>query len=168
MMMTLLIAAAVIVVVGAIIFILMGRTEKAPVAVGGSVEFEEGVVSEPVPITATSVRAALDGVRSDANDRMASVPPKPVASPADAVADPGTERLADRDSGRRIRWTQQFEPRSGSLDDEARLRLINDLGMLRAPWCVPLLVQACEEETEPAHRVAAQLALARCREENAV
>jgi hypothetical protein len=68
----------------------------------------------------------------------------------------------------RIRWTKQFEPRSGALDEQARLRLINDLGMLRAPWCVPLLVQACEEETEPAHRVAAQLALARCREENAV
>ena len=67
-----------------------------------------------------------------------------------------------------ITWTQQFEPRSGALSDEARLKLINDLGLLRAPWCVPLLARAYEEETDPAHRVAAQLALARCREEHPV
>ena len=158
--MTLLIAAGVIVVIGTIIFILLGRKEKTPVAVGPSADFEEGVVSEPVPITATSVRAALDDVRSDANDRVAAAPLNPVASAADAVVAPRAER--------RVRWTEQFEPRSGALDDEARLRLINDLGMLRAPWCVPLLVRACEEETDPAHRVAAQLALARCREENPV
>jgi hypothetical protein len=159
-MMTLLIAAGVIVVIGTIIFIVLGRTEKTPVAVGSSADFEDGVVSEPVPITAMSVRAALDDVRSDVNDRIATAPPKPAASPAAVVAAPGAER--------RVRWTEQFEPRSGVLDDEARLRLINDLGMLRAPWCVPLLVLACEQETDPAHRVAAQLALARCREENAV
>lgn len=63
---------------------------------------------------------------------------------------------------RAITWTQQFEPRSGTLSDDARLKLINDLGLLRAPWCVAILRQAYEEETDPAHRVAAQLALARC------
>lgn len=67
-----------------------------------------------------------------------------------------------------VTWTKQFDPRSGELSDEARLRLINDLGLLRAPWCAELLAQACDEETEPAHRVAAQLALAHCREENTV
>jgi hypothetical protein len=159
-MMTLLIAALVIVVIGTIIFILLGRKEKTPVAVGSNPEFEEGVVSEPVPITATSVRAALNDVRDDVDDPIAGAPLNPVASAADAVAAPGAER--------RTRWTEQFEPRSGALDDAARLRLINDLGMLRAPWSVPLLVRACEEETDPAHRVAAQLALARCREENPV
>jgi hypothetical protein len=159
-MMTLLIAAGVIVVIGTIIFILLGRKEKTPVAVGSSADFQDGVVSEPVPITATSVRAALDDVRSDADDRVAAAPLNSAASAADTVAAPRPER--------RVRWTEQFEPRSGALDDEARLRLINDLGMLRAPWCVQLLVRACEEETDPAHRVAAQLALARCREQNAV
>jgi hypothetical protein len=159
-MMTLLIAAAVIVVIGAIIFILLRRTEKTPVAAGASEDFEEGVVSEPVPITATSVRAALDERHIDVNERTAAAPPNSPASMANAVAGPGAER--------RVRWTEQFEPRSGALDDAARLRLINDLGLLRAPWCVPLLVRACEEENDPAHRVAAQLALARCREENAV
>ena len=63
-----------------------------------------------------------------------------------------------------IRWAQQFASRSGALDDAARLKLINDLGILRAPWCVELLEQASVEETESALRVAVQLALARCRE----
>jgi hypothetical protein len=66
------------------------------------------------------------------------------------------------------RWTKQFEPRSGGLSDEARLRLIKDLGLLRAPWCVPLLTQAYEEEADSVHKVAAKVALARCREENNV
>jgi hypothetical protein len=67
-----------------------------------------------------------------------------------------------------IHWTKQFEPRSGRLSDEARLQLINDLGLLRAPWCLPLLTQAYEEEPDLTHRAAAQLALARFREKNAV
>ena len=119
------------------------------------------MVSEPVPITATSVRAALDDVRSDVER-----PYRRRAAEAGRIA--RLMRSPRQRAERRVRWTEQFEPRSGALDDEARLRLINDLGMLRAPWCVPLLVLACEEETDPAHRVAAQLALARCREENPV
>jgi hypothetical protein len=59
----------------------------------------------------------------------------------------------------------EFEPRSGILDDADRLKLINDLGMLRASWCVPLLQRACEEEHDPANRAAAQTALALCRAE---
>jgi hypothetical protein len=69
---------------------------------------------------------------------------------------------------RYIAWTKEVDSRSGGLSDEARLRLINDLGLLRAPWCIPLLAQAYEEETAPEHRVAVQLALARCRKHNAV
>ena len=68
------------------------------------------------------------------------------------------------ESAPEIRWAQQFASRSGALDDAARLKLINDLGILRAPWCVDLLEQASTEETEPALRVAVQLALARCRD----
>ncbi|HEX3464407.1 MAG TPA: hypothetical protein VHS78_10210 [Candidatus Elarobacter sp.] len=71
----------------------------------------------------------------------------------------GTAHVAEPD---RITWTRQFDPHSGPLDDAARLRLIEDLGMLRASWCVPLLEQACREETDPAHREAAQRALASC------
>jgi hypothetical protein len=103
---------------------------------------------EPPPVAAVAVREDddIEGIVSG---------PEPIGNGASATR-------------RTITWTQQFEPRSGSLSDEARLKLINDLGLLRAPWCVPLLAQAYEEETDPAHRVAVQLALARCSDEEPV
>lgn len=45
------------------------------------------------------------------------------------------------------------------LDDEARQRLLGDLGIVRAPWCVPILAQAYAEESKSALRCAALLAL---------
>lgn len=73
----------------------------------------------------------------------------------------GTAQVAEPD---RITWPKQFDPKSGALDSAARLRLIEDLALLRAPWCVPILEQASREESDPAHRDAAQRALALCRE----
>ncbi len=59
-----------------------------------------------------------------------------------------------------IRWSKRFEPRTGALDDATRLNLLRDLGIVRAPWGVPLLTQAYEEEPEIEHRRAALRALA--------
>ena len=86
--------------------------------------------------------------------------------PDEAVSEPVSvfDEAVAVESPPEIRWAQQFASRSGALDDAARLKLINDLGILRAPWCIELLEQASAEETEPALRVAVQLALARCRE----
>jgi hypothetical protein len=96
---------------------------------------------EPPAVTVATVRDDdIEGIVSE---------PEPIGNGA-------------RTTSQRTTWTQQFEPRSGTLSDEARLKLINDLGLLRAPWCVPLLVKAYEEETDPRLRVAAELALARC------
>ena len=99
---------------------------------------------EPVPVGAS---------RDDDSSDEAVSEPVPVFDEAVPI-----------DSAPEIRWARQFASRSGELDDAARLKLINDLGILRAPWCVELLEQASTEETEPALRVAVQLALARCRE----
>ena len=66
-----------------------------------------------------------------------------------------------------IRWCQQFDPRSGVLDETARLRLIGDLGVIAKDWCVPLLAQAYEEESKPAHRQAALIGLTSCRSRTA-
>ncbi|HZO92233.1 MAG TPA: hypothetical protein VFB22_00560 [Candidatus Baltobacteraceae bacterium] len=66
-----------------------------------------------------------------------------------------------------IRWAQQFASR-GELDDAARLKLINDLGFLRAAWCVPLLSEAYREERDPALRAAALDALEACDPDAAV
>ena len=76
----------------------------------------------------------------------------------------GTAQVAEPNG---VTWTKQFDASSEPLDDAARLRLIDDLGMLRASWCIPLLEQALREETDPAHRDAAQRALASCREQHA-
>ncbi|MCW3101223.1 MAG: hypothetical protein JWL77_6841 [Chthonomonadaceae bacterium] len=125
-MAVLLLVIGLVVALAALAFIVKGRRQTSSAAARAFDDFEEGTISEPLPIQA--------------------IESLPVAEE------------------QQITWTKQFEPRSGQLSDEARLRLINDLGLLRAPWCVPLLSQACEEEIDPAHRVAAQLALARCRE----
>jgi hypothetical protein len=69
------------------------------------------------------------------------------------VEDPATQR-AD------IRWSKRFEPQDGAFDDATRLNLIRDLGIVRAPWGVPLLTQAYEEEPAAEHRRAALRALA--------
>jgi hypothetical protein len=60
-------------------------------------------------------------------------------------------------------WPERVHRANGVLDDEARLRLIGDLGMLRAAWCVPILERAAEEETNPELHAAALAALAKCR-----
>jgi hypothetical protein len=61
-----------------------------------------------------------------------------------------------------VRWAKQFAPHGATLDDDARRKLIDDLGFVRAAWCVPLLRQAYEEERDPALRRAALDALEAC------
>jgi hypothetical protein len=56
-------------------------------------------------------------------------------------------------------WTSQVAGPTEPLDDEARGRLLGDLGIVRAPWCVPILAQAYAEESKSALRCAALLAL---------
>jgi len=69
------------------------------------------------------------------------------------VYEPPTQRAE-------IRWSKRFEPRDGAFDDATRLNLLRDLGIVRAPWGVPLLTQAYEEEPAVEHRRAALRALA--------
>jgi hypothetical protein len=75
-------------------------------------------------------------------------------------------RVIPRDPA--ITWPKQLDPRSKALDHTARLQLIEDLGLVHASWCVPILIRASTEETNEALRVAAQRALAKCREDAAV
>jgi hypothetical protein len=125
-MAVLLIVIGLVIALATVTFILNQRRQTAPVAVRLIDDFEDGILTKPLLISALE--------------------PAPVA-----------EKV-------QFGWTKQFEPRSGELSDEARLRLINDLGMLGAPWCVSLLVQAYEEESSATNKGAAQLALARCRD----
>jgi hypothetical protein len=128
---------AIIVVLGIAFVVLSRRSgEAAPDDSARDPEMEDGVVSEPVPVPATATR------------------PTVVKEEVEVATAPGAG----------TRWAKQFEPRSGTLDNAARLKLITDLGMLRAAWCVPLLEQACGEEPDPGNRAAAHAALARCRD----
>jgi hypothetical protein len=138
--MTEILFVAAIIVVLVIAFVVLSRRSSAAPSDDSArdSEMEEGVVSEPVPVAATAPRATI--VKAEVEAAVATAP------------------------GFGRRWTTPFEPRSGSLDEAARLRLIRDLGMLRAEWCVPLLEQAYEEETGLALRVAVQGALERCRQ----
>ncbi len=81
--------------------------------------------------------------------------------PAPWPIDDGSEaRLVPRDP--EIRWPTRLGSASGAMDDEARLRLIRDLGLIRAAWVVPILTQAYKEEREPIHLDALRGALAAC------
>jgi hypothetical protein len=66
-----------------------------------------------------------------------------------------------------IRWSKRFDPASGMLDEESRLKLIRELAFVRGAWCIPLLAQAYEEETGVEHRRAVLTALAEYRHPDA-
>jgi len=89
-----------------------------------------------------------------------SVPVSPLV-PAPWPIDDGSEaHLVPRDP--EIRWPSRLGSMSGPMDGDARLRLIRDLGLIRAAWVVPILTQAYKEEREPSHRDAVRQALAAC------
>lgn len=90
--------------------------------------------------------------------------PAPSSEAADENVDVLAALTADREISApvTIAWPQHFAARSGALDDDARLQLIDDLGLVRSAWCVPLLIRAYDEEPEAGHRRAALTALAAC------
>jgi hypothetical protein len=138
--MTEILFVAAIIVVLVIAFVVLSRRSSAAPSddAARDAEMEEGVVSEPVPVAATAPRATIVKAEVEVATAMAF--------------------------GTAPRWAKQFEPRSGALDGAARLKLINDLRMLRAAWSIPLLERASEEETDPAILAAVQAALAHCRD----
>ncbi len=162
LVLALVVAAAVVVGV---------RAARKPVAVASAPRDDdfEGVVGEPVPIgpaetvpvepaepaddplslggallldgetmlpATEAIMAAVSAIETAADD----VPP--AAAPAQPVG-----------------WAKRFAPR-GALDEPTRLGLIRDLGLVRAAWGVPLLLQAYDEEPAGEHRRAVLAALA--------
>ena len=99
--------------------------------------------------------AVLALTRRGASEETAAV----VAGAPPVLDYEGEARLVPRDP--EITWPKLLTPTS-ALDEEARLRLINDLALVRAPWCVPILQKAFEEEQAPANRDAALAALKSC------
>ncbi len=112
-----------------------------------------GLKLKPLTEPAPSASAA----RSSSEPPVA--PPSPAAAPLfDVDSEPPPVAAATGE----IRWCLQFDSRSETLDDTARLRLIGDLGVVAKEWCVPLLAQAYQEEQRSSHRQAALTSLAAC------
>lgn len=108
-------------------------------------ELEDGIVSGPVPVQAVPRR---DGTPIELSAPSASRSDlKAVLS--GAIANPSPHRT----------WAQQFESPSKPLTDESVLRLIADLGLVRAAWSYALLEQALSEETEQINLDAIRAAL---------
>jgi len=145
--MTWVVIAFAIVILAGIAFAIARASRRSTVdATVGDRELDDGVVSEPVPVAP----------RFDAS-QPSYVPTSTVASSLAPTAD---ERAAAPQS-RPMRWCRQFETPGVPLSDDARLKLITDLGLLRAPWSDEILTLALAEETSPALLAALRAALDR-------
>lgn len=63
-----------------------------------------------------------------------------------------------------VPWTQRIDDSAVDLDANAKIELIERLGLIGAPWCEEILKQADTEEDEPTIRRAIAFALADCRQ----
>jgi hypothetical protein len=75
-----------------------------------------------------------------------------------AVTQPEPEPAAEPEPQPVITWTAGLT--ESALDEPARLRLIDDLTLLAAPWTIDLLRRAHHEETSPGVRARIEAALA--------
>lgn len=128
-----------------------GASDAAAPANG--VARDVAVVPEVVPEVVVSADGGV--VPNVVGARNGVVVPSTAAPVAEEPA-----RVAAPTASAQAHWPERIDPRSGPLPEEARLRLLGDLGMLRAAWCVPILAQAYTEESDPALRRAALTALA--------
>ena len=118
--------------------------------------------AEDASAAGSAANTTSDRNVAGANGRNATAGGAAGRGGASADAAGGTAPATTGTAPRRhdIRWARRFEPEDESFDDATRLNLLNDLGIVRAPWGVPLLAQAYEEEPNVEHRRAALRSLA--------
>jgi hypothetical protein len=119
-----------------------------------SIEF---VIAIIVIVVGVIVVGFVTSRRRTEEDAVTLSPLEPAPWPID---DGSEARLVPRDP--EIRWPSRLGAASGPMDDDARLRLIRDLGFIHANWVVPILAQAYAEETAISHRKSALKGLAAC------
>jgi hypothetical protein len=155
-----------VVLVIAIVLIVVGIAAIAMSAArgGGSAKVAATAhVFVPVRPSSAPLASALGTIE------VAKPAPAPASPLFDLDLEPDPDPAPDvASAASEIRWCQQFDPRSGALDETARLRLIGDLGVVAKEWCVLLLCRAYEEERRPANRQAALIALAACNSRTAI
>ncbi len=147
-------------------YVLLRSRRPAPVAAaGGWPDEDDGIVSEPVPIERAAPPAAVVSEAAHAEPpapAVQSMSPQPTSADA-ASPEPepvGSAPAPQAAAPREMCWAKRFAPRGGALDDRTRLGLIRDLALVRAPWGVPMLLEAYDEEPDAEHRRAVVAALA--------
>ncbi len=140
------IVALVLATVAIGIFVARSSVERVGVGTAGeraARALDEGMIlGDVIPISAT--------------DDIGVIPILPVDDTNEAGGIAG-ERSPRRPN---VGWSKRFESSGAPMPDATRLLLLGDLGIVRAPWGVPLLTQAYEEEPASEHRCAALRALA--------
>jgi hypothetical protein len=147
--MTLTVGVALLVVVAVVIALavrLLRRPARDAVAVGPRVVVDEeiatmsGDVSLPLELAASELPVPeLTEAESPEAESPEPAPPKSEPEPV-------------------ITWTAALTVTA--LDAAARLRLIDDLTLLAAPWTIALLRRAYQEESSPQMRARIETALA--------
>ncbi len=175
-----LVLAAIVVIATIALFALRARPDTVSVATTDpnddpalSASGEAMIVGDVMPIDSNEpgMPAGTTELPPQADTRAPRRPPQVYeprsepksprqADPPPRQPDPSAGSGEDSATPRDIHWSKRFEPRDGAFDDATRLSLIRDLGIVRAPWGVPLLTQAYEEEPAIEHRRAALRALA--------
>ncbi len=169
------VAAVAIVAIGVSLLIAARRRQTVAVP-AASYDDADGVVSEPVPIERPGAHPLERPPAFEPPPALGAEPPPADEPDEPLVLDGPVEPLSAGGpedvppvvpqapepvaAPAEMCWAKRFAPRSGALDDSTRLGLIRDLGLVRAPWGVPLLVQAYDEEPDAAHRRAVLAALA--------
>lgn len=120
-----------------IVVIVLARvsSRKPPVPVATKPPSEPTPVPEMVPVS-------RNGATMNGRDPSIVMPGPQNATPNDSVG-----------------WTKRFDPSGTSLDEHARLALLGDLAVVRAPWAMLLVQQAYGEERSLSLRRAALRAL---------
>ncbi len=108
---------------------------------------------------AVVIALAARFLRRPARDAVPAVPQirdLPYAEPPEPA--PLEPTLPEPETEPVITWTIALT--TTALDEAGRLRLIDDLTMLAAPWTIALLRRAYQEESSPQMRVRIEAALA--------
>lgn len=110
-------------------------------------------------VIAIAKRAACSASGDVENERLAVLGATPVHP---SEAGPGMADIIGEAEEPAITWTAQLT--TATLDEAARLRLIDGLVLLRPAWSVGLLHRAYEEERAPHVRARIEEALLACGE----
>jgi hypothetical protein len=109
-------------------------------------------------VVAVVIALAARLLRRPPRDAVAVAPPLELPVPELPEEESPEPMLPEAEPAPVITWTAALTVTA--LDEAARLRLIDDLTLLAAPWTIALLDRAYQEESSPQLRARIEAALA--------